>query len=41
MEKVLIALQIDKALKDALTKEGKKIGLSFSAYVRYLLINRK
>ena len=41
MDKVLVAFQIDKALQDELKKEGKKIGLTFSAYIRYLLINRK
>lgn len=40
MERVLVALQIPEDLKNELTTEGKKIGLSFSAYVRYLLINR-
>lgn len=40
MKKVLVAFQIDKQLQDKLKEEGKRIGLSFSAYVRYLLINR-
>lgn len=40
MSKVLVAFQIDKALQEELKREGKKMGLSFSAYVRYLLINR-
>lgn len=38
--KILIAFQIDKSLRDTLKAEGDKMGLSFSAYVRYLLINR-
>ena len=38
--KVLVAFQIDKSLQDELKREGKRIGLSLSAYIRYLLINR-
>lgn len=38
--RVLIAFQVEKSLQDELKIEGKKMGLSFSAYVRYLLINR-
>lgn len=40
MGKVLIAFQVDKKLQEELKNEGKRMGLSFSAYVRYLLINR-
>lgn len=41
MNKVLIAFQIDKQLQEQLKNEGKKIGLSLSAYIRYLLMNRR
>lgn len=40
MNKVLIAFQIDKSMQESLKKEAKRMGLSFSAYVRYLLMNR-
>ena len=39
-EKVIIAFQIDKSLQKELKKEAKLMGLTFSAYVRYLLMNR-
>lgn len=41
MDKVLIAFQIDKALQTELKKEAKKMGLSLSAFIRFLLTNRK
>lgn len=40
MKKRLIAFQIDDDLRESLIKEGKKMGLTLSAYIRYLLINR-
>ena len=38
--RVLIAFQVEKSFQEILKREAKQMGLSFSAYVRYLLINR-
>ncbi len=40
-KKRLVALQMEESLVNALTKEAKSNGLTFSAYVRLLLHKRK
>jgi antitoxin component of RelBE/YafQ-DinJ toxin-antitoxin module len=40
MKKKMIAFQIPEDMYEQLKKEGRQMGLTFSAYVRYLLMNR-
>jgi len=40
-ETVIIKINVEKLYKELLRKQSKKLGLSFTAYIKFLLLERE